>query len=866
MRDIFEPARADLRIAHLERLNLSRSIGARLLEHVRYRLALALLLLDCLRLSPLDPVERPPKERWTMFAYHLRHAIRLLMRDRGFTAAAVLTLALGVGANAAVFAVVEAVLLRPLPYTDADTLVILNHRDARTGVTKEFIAIGDYVDLASQQSAFAAVGAYGGRQVTVFNLGEPFRVAALQASAGALEALGVRPILGRGLRPEDSRPGAPRVALLGHALWVRQFGSDPGVIGRGIRLGGDDVQIVGVAPEGFHFPPHAPTELILPQTLPLQAPAARKSGWTFAIARLKPGVTIDAAGADLAALSRRFEDRFPRDNQGSEYFAVPLRDALIGSSKRPLVLLLAAVGVVLLIACANVANLLLARSLARQREMAVRLALGADRGQLAMQLVAESLALAVAAGMAGVVIAHWAAQGLVAMIPQSVTVPGLADVRVNGAVLAFTLGISLATALVFGLIAALTVGAESGSSALVGATRVTIGRSARRAASALVLAEVSLAIVLLVVAGLVLRSFARLASVDPGFDVNHVMTVTVVVPQDRYRDVTARAGFYDRATAAIRSIPGLEAVGRAQVTPLTGNNWTAPFERADRPVGGGQRPPEVGWQAATGGYFSALRIPLRAGRLFGDRDGPDTPRVVIVSEAIVQRFFPGESAVGRTIRIDGATAEIVGVVGNIRRAALSDEPRADLYFSSEQVPDVAATWFVRTGSDPARLLPQLQAAIRSVESNAVFIQPRTLAEIAGESMQVVHLALWLFAIFAAIALALAAIGIYGVMSYVIRQRTREIGTRVALGATRGNILWLVMRQGAVIAGGGTALGLVAGVAAARSLGALLYGTSTADPLTLAGASAALVATIMLACYVPARRAASIDPARTLADS
>jgi putative ABC transport system permease protein len=290
-----------------------------------------------------------------------------------------------------------------------------------------------------------------------------------------------------------------------------------------------------------------------------------------------------------------------------------------------------------------------------------------------------------------------------------------------------------------------------------------------------------------------------------------------------------------------------------------------PFERTDQPVGGGQRPPDVGWQAASGGYFAALQIPLLAGRLFTDRDTPRTPTVVIVSRAIEQRFFPGESAVGRTVKVGDGGAEIVGVVGDIRRAALTDEPRADMYFASEQGPANVATWFVRISGDPARALPDIQAAVRAIEPGAVFIEPRTLAEIAGESMQVIHLALWLFGIFAGIALALAAVGIYGVMSYVIRQRTREIGTRVALGATRGDILWLVMRQGAMIAAAGTAIGLAAGVAAARSLGALLYGTSIADPVTLAGASAALIATIMLACYVPARRAALIDPARTLAD-
>jgi putative ABC transport system permease protein len=867
MREIFEPARQDLRIAHLQRFAAARSRWARAVSHLRYRAAIVVLLIDCWRLPPVDPVTaRPPREPFTMLVYHIRHAVRLLARERGFTAAAVLTLALGVGANAAVFAVVEAVLLRTLPYQDASALVTINHRDQRTGITKEFIAIGDYVDLATRQSGFSAIGGYGGRATTVFNLGEPFRAVALLATSGAVDALGITPVLGRGLTPADSRPRAAKVAILSYQMWRQRFGSDSGIVGRGIRLGGDDYQIVGVAPQGFHFPPQSPTDLILPLTVPLQAPAARKNSWTFAVGRLKTGTTFEAAQANLATLSRQFEQQFPRDNQGSQYFAIPLRDALVGSSKRALVLLLGAVGVVLTIACANVANLLLARSLARKREMAVRLALGADRRQLAAQLLAESLVLAIAAGVVGMLIAQWGSQALVAMVPKSVTAPGLADVRLNGTVIAFTLGISVATALVFGLISAITVRTESGAGVLVSASRVTMGRSVRRAASALVLAEVALAIVLLVGAGLVFRSFAKLIAVDPGFQYEHVMTVTAIVPADRYKGDAALQSFYDRAVPAVRGVRGVVAVGHAQVVPLTGNNWTVPFERTDQPVRGDQRPPDVGVQNATGGFFTALQIPLRSGRLFTERDRPGGPNVVIVSQAIEQRFFAGGSAVGRTVKIGDSTAEIVGVVGNIRRAALSDEPRADIYFSSEQGPVNIATWFVRTDGEPARTLPDIQNAIRGIEPNVLFVAPRTLADVVSESMQVARLALWLFGIFAAIALTLAAVGIYGVMSYVIRQRTREIGTRVALGATRADIVWLVMRQGTAIAVGGTVIGLAASVFAARSLGSLLYDVAAWDPATLAIAATVLVATILSACYLPARRAALVDPARTLSEA
>jgi len=520
---------------------------------------------------------------------------------------------------------------------------------------------------------------------------------------------------------------------------------------------------------------------------------------------------------------------------------------------------------VLLIACANVANLLLARSLGRRREMALRTALGAGRGRLAAQLLSESLALALVAGLVGIGIAHWGARALVALVPESVSVPGLAEVHINGAVLGFALCLTAATTLAFSVVAMMTVRLDAAAGMLVGAGRLTMNAVARRAASGLVVAEVALAIVLLVGAGLIIRTFASLLAVDPGFRIDHVMTLGIALPEDRYREVGAREGFYRQAFAALRAVPTVQEVGAAVVTPLTGNNWTVPFERLEHPAPPGERPPDVGWQVASGGYFTALGIPLVGGRLFNERDQPGSPPVVIVSEAIQRRYFPNESAVGRQVRLGDATAQIVGVVGNIRRAGLRDDPRADMYFPFERNPTGQITLFVRTSSDPARALPALAAALRTVDAKTTLTDSQTLAAVASESVRTTKLVLWLLALFAATALVLAAVGIYGVMSYVVRQRTREIGTRIALGATRGNILWLVMRQGAAIAAAGTLAGLVIGLAAARSLASILYGVSASDPATLAAAAVVLVATIMAACYLPARRAARVDPARTLAE-
>ncbi len=805
-------------------------------------------------------------ERSVTATYYLKHGFRRLLRKPAFTAAAVLTIALGVGANVAVFAVVEAVLLRSLVYADADRLVILNHRDQRTGITKEYIAIGDYVDITARQSSFEAIAGYGNGQVTVSGDGEPYRVPVLGAAPGLLEALRVRPLLGRTIQPEDSRPGAACVGMLGHELWKTRFGGNAAVIGRSVQIGQADCTIVGVAPPGFQFPPTAGVAMIFPQTIPVAAPAQRKNGWIFAVGRLKPGRTVEDATTDLAKVSRQLEQAFPQQNQGSIYYAVPLRDALVGNTKRALVLLLAAVGVVLLIACANVANLLLARSLARRREMALRTALGASRSRLAAQLLSESLALAVVAAVVGVLFANWGARALVSLVPQSVSVPGLADVNVNGPVLVFALGLTAIATVAFGLIALTTIRLENAAGVLVGGGRLSMSAAARRAASGLVVLEVALAVVLLVGAGLIVRTFSELLSVDPGFRTDHVMTMDIAIPADRYKDVRARDGYYRRAFASLRAVPGVQEVGAAVVTPLTGNNWSAAFERPEQPVAPGERAPDVGWQAASGPYFKALEIPLVAGRLFDERDRPDSPPVVIISEAIQTRFFRHESAVGKRVKTgDTTTAEIVGVVGDVRRAGLRDDPWADMYFPFERNPGNQITLFVRTAGDPDRALPALQAAIKAIDPRTVVESSRSLADVAAESVRTTKLVLWLLGMFAATALILAAVGIYGVMSYVVRQRTREIGTRIALGATRRDIVWMVMREGVWIAAGGTIAGLLIGLAATHSLASILYGVSTSDPATLSIAAAVLVATIMAACYLPARRAASVDPARTLAE-
>jgi putative ABC transport system permease protein len=841
-RDMFEPALFDL---HADAARTGRGAGLSTLG----------LFLECWRLAPSEVL--------AMFRHDVRHALRLLIREPGFTLAAVLTLTLGVGANVAVFALVNAALLRPLPYPDADRLLLLAHRDRRTGIKKDFVALGDFVDLRARQQSFESLGAYGGGRGTIFDRGEPFDVAILQATPDLLSALSARAAVGRVLSAEDAREGAAPVVMLGYDVWQQRFAADAAIVGRSIKMGAAMRQVIGVAAKGFRFPANSKTDAIVPLRVPLQAPAERKNGWVFAAGRLKPGVTMDRAAAELSAISRQMEQEFPRANEGSEYSGRTVRDAMVGDTRRALVLLLAAVCLVMLIACVNVANLLVARAVGRRQEMAVRVALGAGRGRLVAQSLTESLVLAVVAGAAGILFARWATPALVSLVPASVQLPELGSIGIDGTVLAFTAGLTAVTTILFGMISAFGIRVDNAVGALVNPGRVTASAAARRASSALVVVETALAIVLLTGAGLVLRSFSRLMAVDPGFKTERVLTLDIALPADRYREESTRSAFYDRAFEGVRRLEGIEDLGAAVVMPLTGNNWTVPFDRADRPVPAGQRPPDVGWQAASGGYFSTLRIPLRAGRLFNAGDRPGRPTVVIVSEAIQERFFPGESAVGRKIRGDGDEAEIVGVVGNIRRAALTDEPRADMYFPIEQGPQTGTTLFIRTTGDPRDAIAAVRTSLRGIEPQIVLREIQTLDDVARESVQLTSLALWLLGLFAASALALAAVGIYGVMSYSVRQRTREIGTRLALGATSGNILWLVMRDGVRVAGIGAALGIVGGILAARALPVLLPGASAAEPVTLGAAVAVLLSVALLACYIPARRATRVDPVKTL---
>ena len=797
-----------------------------------------------------------------MWTHDVRQALRVFTREPAFAAAAVLTLTLGIGANTALFAVVQAALLRPLPYDKADQLVVLRHRDTGTGLTKPDVAIGDFIDLRTRQHSLESLGGYGGYQSTLFGRGEPRRIEGAVVTPDALQAFRVIPSQGRLLRQDDARQGAPPVALVSDELWRTVLGSDPKVLERSIQLGAARTQVVGVLPPGFRVPTMPRTDFVVTQSLPAAAPSARKSGWIYGIGRLRSGQTIEGAATDLATISQQLEREFPDENKGTRYEPMSLRDTLVGDTRRPLILLLAAAGLVLLIACANVGNLLLARALGRQQELAVRVALGASRRRLIVHVLSEGVALGLAGAAAGVMVAWYAAPVLTAFIPNAASVPGLEHPAIDAGVLLFAVAAAVVSSLLFGTIACIGLLRSDRPSALT-QRRTTMTPGAKRATSSLVVVEIALAVVLLGCAGLTLISFGRLLSVDPGFSTADVLTVEFALPEGRYDAEDARRGFYARAFDELKALPSVESVGAAQVTPLTGNNWSAPLQRVDRPLPSGQRPPEVGWQMASRGYFDALRIPLRSGRLF-ERDDATGPAVVIISQSAADRYFAGETAVGHRINLGDVQPEIVGVVGDIRRASLVEEPRPDLYFPFERVGLPSVTLFIRTHGDAEASLAAVRTAIHRLEPNAAFFDTRTLAQIAEESAAATRLASRLLGGFAVIALLLATIGVYGVMSYSVSRRTRELGTRLALGASPRQITQLVLRQAGVLAVIGLGGGLAGTVAFARTLSSLLFGVPPWDPVALASAAALLALATLAASYVPARRAARVDPASILA--
>ncbi len=793
----------------------------------------------------------------------LRIAIRGLVRTPALTAAALVALALGIGANTAIFSVVDGVLLRPLPYPRAGRLTLLIDSNPTAGFPRFAASPPNFADWRAQTHSFTDLAAFTGTNLSLTAPGvEPERIQGARVSAGFFAVMGVPPALGRAFRAQEDRPGAGDVVVLSRRLWQRRFGADPGVVGRRVTLDGTPHTVVGVAPEGFYFPSRD-TEAWVPLALE-NDPKQRGAHYLGVIGRLADGVTLEQAQAEMSAIARRLEQQYPDNDTGWGVNLLLLRDRVVEDVRPALLVLMVTVGVVLLIACANVANLLLARMAAREREIAIRGALGAARWRLVRQFLAESLVLALAGGLVGLGLGVAGTRALVAMSADAI--PRASEIGLDWTVLGFTLALALATGLVFGLLPALHASKGDLQGALrEGGRGQSAGGRARLVRDALVLVEVAAALVLLVVAGLLIRTFVGLQGVSPGFDPSGVMTLRLSLPESTYPDDASQAAFYERLSERLRAIPGVEASGTGFPLPLGGSSYVLSFAVEGRPAPAPNQSPKSWMRFVTPGYLQALGIPLVRGRGLAVSDRAGVPRVAVVSRTFAATNFPGEDPIGHRITFgdptdpDAEWVEIVGVVGSVRDQSLAEEPNGETYLSAFQTPLDVATVVARTAGDPAALAPALRAAVHDVDPNLPVYRVETMEAVVADSLADRRFNAMLLALFAGLALVLASVGVYGVISYSVSQRTSEMGLRLALGAERREVTAMVVRQGMARVGIGVAVGLAGAFLAGRFLRSLVVGITVRDPLTFAAVALVLLAVALFATWLPARRATRVDP-------
>jgi putative ABC transport system permease protein len=800
----------------------------------------------------------------------LRYAVRTLTREPGFALVALLTLALGIGANTAIFSIVNAVLLRPLPYHEPDRVVLLwSHWTnwAKTWVSEPELA--DYQRAESLEHV-------AGFSSTSFNLtggpgSEPLRVLAAQVQAPIFEALGATPILGRVFTADEDRAGRGRVVLLSEGLWRSRFGSDPSMVGRTIDLDAAAYTVVGVLPASLRLPldyaNRALTQIWVPLALGPVDPQERGNHGLNALGRLKPGVPLARAQAEIDTITRGFQRQYV--NFYDEAFGltlVPAPTEVFGDIRPALMVLLLAVGAVLLIACANVANLLLARSESRQKEMAVRVALGAGRQRIVRQLLTESMLLSAAGGLAGVALAYALTQGLIALDP--LKIPRVQDIALDARVLGFTATISILTGMLFGIVPAL----QSSRTDLQAVLKEG-GRDSRAGGGwlrrVLVTSEIAASVVLVAGAMLLARSFAHLLDVDAGFTSAHVLTLRTSLPAATYTDPAAMVRTYAEIGRRLRESPGVQAAGAVTGLPLasTRGDWGIRVE--GRPMGPGETSLAADWQVVTPGYFEALGTPLRSGRTLSDADSPTSLGVIVVNETMARKFWPGISPIGRRMTMGGNDRwlTVVGVVADIHHRGLDVSPRPEMYRPHTQFrfggPEAEAvptmTWAVRTSDDPRAAISYARAAVRAVDARLGISDVATMDEVVADSTSDRRLNMLLFVLLGSLALALAAVGVYGVVAYSVSQRTHEIGVRMAIGARPNDVVRLMLNEGGRLAIVGVIAGSLAALAAARLIRGLLFDVSATDPLTFVGVAAGLLAVALLASYIPARRATRVDP-------
>jgi putative ABC transport system permease protein len=790
----------------------------------------------------------------------IRYAVRSLLKRPGFFAIAVITLALGIGANSAIFTTVNAVLLRPLPYPESERLVLLEGINPRQGITQSNMSVPDFVDWQSQNQSFEQLAGFVSGGSVLASGDETERVRAASVTADFFPLMRMDAGNGRALRPDDAQPGHDSVVVLSYGLWQRRFGADEKAIGSKVTISGESATVVGVMPAGFDYPDQS--ELWVP--FPLNAAAERRDNrYLEVVGRLKPGVTVQRAQAEMDTINQRLAQAYPETNSGSSVVVTNLRDRLVGAMRASLLLLLGAVAFVLLIACANVANLLLARATARQKEIAVRTALGASRLRIIRQLLTESVLLSFIGGALGLGLSVWLTRLLIAISPANS--PRFDEIRIDGRAFLFTLAITVLTALVFGMAPALQMSRPDLNETLKESGRSGAGGERHnRLGSLLIVSEIALSFMLLVGAGLLIKSFMRLRDVSPGFNPSNVLTMRLAATPGKYARGEPRAQLFRQVVERIKTVPGVQSAGAVLSLPLRGDTFNVgrSFIREGRPATP-EESANASYLVITPDYFRALQIPLKQGRAFTDQDTDQGPKVLIVNETMARKLWSGENPVGRRITIwrdEKFAREIVGVVGDTK-PALDTDAGPQMYVPYAQDANWSSlTLALRTTSnDPANLAPAVRNEIRSFDKSLPVYNVKTMNDVVGVSVAPRRTPMLLFSAFAATALLLSMIGIYGVTAYYVTQRTHEIGIRMALGAQIGDVLKLVLKRGLTLASIGIIIGLAGALALTRLITTLLFDVKPVDTVTFVTVSFCLIAIALLACYLPARRATKVDP-------
>ena len=802
----------------------------------------------------------------------LRYGLRMLARSPGVTPAAVLILALGIGANTAIFSVLKGVLFHPLPYPDPGRLMMVWMRFTGIGLPNDRNAVSapEFRDLEEFNRSFAGVAAIGG---DVFNLGlqgAPQRVDGADVSPSLFSVLGVQARLGRTFLPQEAQPGRNQVVVLSYGLWKRGFGGDPGVVGRMITINGSAVRVVGVMPPGFDFPWQAEMWAPLAFTPQDLSPASRANHGYVVLARIKPKLSLAQAMADMERVSNDIIQQNPGYPYRRFNFTVllnPLLEETVGDARTPLWMLMSAAGLVLLIACANVAGLLLARAEVRRKEMAIRVSMGAGRLRIVGQLLTESVLLAGLGGLVGLALAPYILK-VVGMFGVT-ALPRAADIRIDIPVLAFTTAVSFLVGILFGLAPALqTLGGPRFDTLKEGGRSSGVGAGRHRLLKALAVGETAVSLVLLAGAGLLLKSFVRILEVNPGFDPAGVLTLRVSLPDQKYSKPEQVRAFYSKLMERVQGLPGVKAAGAVTVLPLSGGNNSGTITVDTRAVPPDQTTPEADWRVATPGFFKALRIPLIRGRYLDERDTETSPPVAVIDETLAHTYWPNEDPIGKRLKRGGGPSTppwmtVVGVVGHVRYRALTAPSRVEVYWPESQDPNSGMSLVIRTSADPTRLASTVQKVVQEIDPDQPVYRVATMRDVMADSVAGQRVAMILLAVFAGLAVLLAAIGIYGVLAYSVAQRTHEIGIRMALGAEHAGVLRMVTWEGLTVAAIGVVIGIAGALGLTWLIASMLYAVRPTDPLTFICVSLLLVAVALISSYIPARRAAKVDPMEAL---